>query len=597
LSLPRQSLHKIEMKMLSALLFAQIVGGCVANLVAFSLRFTADPAPLVVGDRVYLYTTHDATNQSGYSMYDYSLISSVDLLNWLDHGLVFDARNVSWGERGAWAQQTIGPIDGSDGNGGTCLACYYMYWPNVVNSSRNGSVGVALSRNATGPFVDVTPGGVPLMPGDDPTVYREPSTGAVYLCSNHYFVPLCGKLASDMLSWELAPRNISGLPHWYEAPWLMQQPPLDQGSRGSSLNGTFLMSYECPSRLDPPNATYPLGHYGLDICQAACFGVSCPLDGWEFLPDSELMWSPPLAAGNNHGGLFQFAGRWYYAYHTGALAVSRGISDVSLQRSVALDAAYPILGGLAFLPVTATPDWLQQTSWVSPYASVGGIPGALSASASSGVDTVALPAGETTRAVLLPIGGWLRVAGVDFGRAGVVASALRVRGALQSGSLGTPGSATLSIVLDSIAAQPVATCTLSASWNTALCSGSPSNASLVKGVHDVYLVASAADGCTATTSGGCSVLVSWWSAGDSGIADSAPPLQPLITCTAIRSHGTGLLLTSPPSPSDNVTATATEKGSRNYSRNFLLYLRRKWFCDCYCDEFFSDVRASVHAAD
>ena len=523
-----------------ALLLLALLCSSSCNLVSFTLRYTADPAPLVIGARVYLYTTHDATNQSGYTMTDYSLISSADLLNWLDHGLVFDARSASWGERGAWAQQTIGPVTGGDGHGGTCEACFYMYWPNVVSSSRNGSVGVALARAATGPFVDVTPGGTPLMPGDDPTVFRDPASGAVHLCSNHYFTPLCGRLAADLLTWELPPRNVSGLPHWYEAPWLMQ-PPRAAGAPA------LLMSYECPSRLEPANSTFPLGHYGLDICQAHCAGSACPLDGWAFLPEEALMWAPPLAAGNNHGGLFQLAGRWFYAYHTGALAASRGVAAVSLQRSVAVDAAYPTPLGSAFLPVTATPDWLQQLSWVDPYAP-GGVPCALTAGASSGVDTRPAPQGASqARVAALPQDGWLRVAGVDFGPAGTLAQQLTVRGAAEGG--GAAAAAAVLISLDSPSAPPLAACALGAAWATAACSAAGSAAAAaVAGVHDVFLTAS-----------GGGVAVEWWAAAG-GSAASPPPAPPVITCSSVRARGTGLLLSAPLAPAGAVTASAAAPG-------------------------------------
>jgi arabinoxylan arabinofuranohydrolase len=531
-----------------ALLLLALLPTTSCNLVSFTLRYTADPAPLVLGSRVYLYTTHDATNQSGYTMRDYSLIISTDLLNWLDHGLVFDARSVTWGERGAWAQQTIGPITGSDGHGGTCEGCFYMYWPNVVTSSRNGSVGVALAKDATGPFVDVTPGGIPLMPGDDPTVHQDPATGAVHLCSNHYFTPICGRLAPDLLTWELPPRNISGLPHFFEAPWLMQPPPSSAAPSSAAAQPppAYLMSYECPSRLEPANSTFPLGHYGQDICQAACWGSACPLEGWAFLPEEVLMWAPPLGAGNNHGGLFQLAGRWYYAYHTGALAASRGIHALSLQRSVAVDAAYPTPStqGSAFLPVTATPSWLQQLAWVDPYAQ-GGVPGALTAGASEGVDTRPAPAGAgQPRVTALPQGGWLRVAGVDFGAAASPAQVvlLTVRGAAEGGQ-----AATVAFSLDTLTAAPIATCQLSAAWATVACS---SAGAAVSGVHDVFLAASQG-----------SLAVEWWGAAAAGgRAASPPPAPPAIACASVRARGTGLLLSAPLAPADPVTASAAHLG-------------------------------------
>ena len=49
--------------------------------------FTADPSPLLVGDTVYLYTTHDvATGDVLYAMNDWLVYSSRDLRTWTPHG-------------------------------------------------------------------------------------------------------------------------------------------------------------------------------------------------------------------------------------------------------------------------------------------------------------------------------------------------------------------------------------------------------------------------------------------------------------------------------------------------------------------------------
>ena len=47
-------------------------------------KYTADPAPYVHGDTIYLYTTHDEDDAEGFKMYDWLLYTSEDLKNWQD---------------------------------------------------------------------------------------------------------------------------------------------------------------------------------------------------------------------------------------------------------------------------------------------------------------------------------------------------------------------------------------------------------------------------------------------------------------------------------------------------------------------------------
>ena len=59
--------------------------------------FTADPAPLVYKDTVYLYTSHDDDNappgQGRFVMLDWKCYSSTDMVNWTDHGTVASPSN------------------------------------------------------------------------------------------------------------------------------------------------------------------------------------------------------------------------------------------------------------------------------------------------------------------------------------------------------------------------------------------------------------------------------------------------------------------------------------------------------------------------
>jgi hypothetical protein len=88
-----------------------------ANLLTLTDRYTADPAPLVFEGRLYIFTSHDLPNMTGWDMFDYSLMSTDDLANYRDEGIVFDLRNQSWGVH-AWAQQVI---QGADNNFYMCV--------------------------------------------------------------------------------------------------------------------------------------------------------------------------------------------------------------------------------------------------------------------------------------------------------------------------------------------------------------------------------------------------------------------------------------------------------------------------------------------
>ena len=59
--------------------------------------YTADPAPMVLGDTLYLYTTHDedVLINNFYTMYDWRCFSTKDMVNWTDHGVVFLVYGIS----------------------------------------------------------------------------------------------------------------------------------------------------------------------------------------------------------------------------------------------------------------------------------------------------------------------------------------------------------------------------------------------------------------------------------------------------------------------------------------------------------------------
>ena len=182
----------------------------VGDLEIFTQRYSADPSPFVASDgRMYITTSHDLANNTGWSMRDYNCLSSDDLANWRDEGIVFSMDTVSWADS-AWAQQVVELSNGTflmafPGMGRRkppgCSAAW-CHWPYP------GGVGIASSSSPAGPFVDQI--GAPLMPGDDPTLFVDQTSGDVHLCSN-LNGPNCGILAGDLKSWRVHPPN---LPTW-----------------------------------------------------------------------------------------------------------------------------------------------------------------------------------------------------------------------------------------------------------------------------------------------------------------------------------------------------------------------------------------------
>jgi hypothetical protein len=159
-----------------------------AQLPLVQTRFTADPAPVVINDTVFLYTTHDEDGARGFEMLDWLLYTSTDMVNWTDHGTVASLKDFTWIDKdnGAWANQVI------ERNGK-----YYMYCPIHGNG-----IGVLVADSPYGPFVD--PLGKALVwqkehwNDIDPTVFIDDDGQAWMFWGNPdlYYV----KLNEDMIS-------------------------------------------------------------------------------------------------------------------------------------------------------------------------------------------------------------------------------------------------------------------------------------------------------------------------------------------------------------------------------------------------------------
>lgn len=184
---------------------------CAQNPI-IQTNYTADPAPYVHNDTVYLYVSHDEDDAQGFLMREWLLYTSTDMVNWTDHGAVASLKDFKWGpqENGAWAVQAIE----RDGR-------WYMYCPLHCNS-----IGVLVGDSPYGPFHD--PLGHKLVANSiediDPTVWID-DDGQAYMYwgnPNLYYV----RLNRDMTSYsgEIVKNPGGVLPEDYqEGPWLYKR--------------------------------------------------------------------------------------------------------------------------------------------------------------------------------------------------------------------------------------------------------------------------------------------------------------------------------------------------------------------------------------
>jgi arabinoxylan arabinofuranohydrolase len=260
-------------------------------------NYTADPAPMVYNDKVYLYTTHDEDESTWFTMNDWKLYTTNDMVNWTDHGVVLTYSDFDWAKMNAWAAQCIE----KDG-------LFYMYVP-VTTKDNQGAIGVAVANNPYGPFID--PLGKPLVQsghGDiDPSVFID-DDGKAYLYwgnPNCYYVRLnedmisyCGEIVKvPMVNESFGKRE--GNPErptlYEEGPWLYKR---------NDLYYLLFAGGPIPEHIGYSTSDSPTGPWKYQ-------GVLMPTEGSSF---------------TNHPGIIDFRGNNYFFYHNGALPGGGGFT-------------------------------------------------------------------------------------------------------------------------------------------------------------------------------------------------------------------------------------------------------------------------------
>ena len=432
-------------------------------------KYTADPSPLVVGDTLFLFTSHDASpedipdanekNSAGFFMYDWLLWSTTDMVNWTEHGAVASLRDFSWRSRenGAWAIQTV------ERNGK-----YYLYAP-----LHGHGIGVLVSDSPYGPYKD--PLGEPLVwqkehwNDIDPTVYTD-TDGQAYLYwgNPHTYYAL---LNDDMTSLKSGITQLPHIEHYQEGPWLYKR------------EGNYYLAYAstcCPEALGYAMSKSPTGP-------------------WE--PKGYIMRPTPRDRGN-HPGICSFKG------HNYVFGQNYDLMHIDLQehherRSVSFtEMEYNADGTIKEVPYWLDQEPAKQLCWQNPYQRVEaetmnwgyGLKTAKMGIANTGiVKDMPLSTGKRNMYVYdLNAGEYIRLRGVDFG----------TRGAKQvMMTAASTGTCQLVIRLDAVDGPVVATLNVKSTGNLEKYKQFVAKTTAVQGVHDLYI-------CVEQVQG--DVRLDWW---------------------------------------------------------------------------------------
>jgi len=224
----KNSIKKSRIRLLVAIttVVVAIVFGslCYAQNPIIQTKYTADPAPMVYHDTVFLYTSHDEDDAFGFKMLNWMLYTSTDMVNWTDRGIVAGVkepyRTFTWADgHSAWAPQCV-----------SRKGKFYLYCPTIYQGKM--AIGVAVSTSPYGPFTDAL--NKPLIfrsnPGDyDPTVFIDDDGQAyMYWGGNGpcYYAKLNGDMISISGDIQVGSIDFKGTPpeaSYTEGPWLWKK--------------------------------------------------------------------------------------------------------------------------------------------------------------------------------------------------------------------------------------------------------------------------------------------------------------------------------------------------------------------------------------
>ncbi len=406
--------------------------------------FTPDPAAMVHNDTLYVYAGHDEDIIEGgfFTMYDWRVYSTTDMVNYTDHGSPLSWNTFGWAGGKAWAAQAIYR------NGK-----FYWYVTVGLKGSNQPAIGVAVSDSPTGPFVDAL--GHPLISQSwddiDPTVFID-DDGQAYLYWGNprlYYV----RLNEDMISYSGKIQNVN-----------MTTEAFGVRGDGSERETTYEEGPWFFKRENLYYMVYAAGPLPETIGYSTAPGPTGP---WTYR--GKIMSQTNTGSFTNHAAVLEYKGKGYFFYHTGRL-----LGGGNYHRSTAVESFD--FGADGSIPeLTMTNQGPAPVGTFNPYQKV-------EAETMAWSEGLKVDENSSTGVFLSQIddGDYLKLSNIDFTTSGATSFQARYASPSQGGKI--------DLYLDSKTGTQIGSLELQNTGGQSNWKIDSTDISGANGIHDLYLV-------------------------------------------------------------------------------------------------------------
>jgi len=298
-----------------------------------NILYGGDPSILVDGDTVYAYVGHDTSEVEWYQMPDYRAYSSKDLIHWKYENMILDMTQVSWAldRVTAWASQVI-KFKGK----------YYLLFctPTNISGEKEGHcIGVAECDTPTGNFVALD---TPLIYNSqtgfdepwydiDPTAWVDKDENGndetLYIGWGNTHAYVCQADVNEDGHLYVIDQNDNGIVS-------KEDGDIVQFTFNGNPNDAGFTEASYFYRQQDENGNYYGDYY---VFYAAGWREQMAYSTTDDLMSGQLEFGgivmpPSTTANTNHPAVFDYQGKSYFVYHTGALPWGSGF-----RRSACID--------------------------------------------------------------------------------------------------------------------------------------------------------------------------------------------------------------------------------------------------------------------